>query len=433
MSAVETLNGLERQVKLALSLESIEKEVQAQLKRIQRTAKVQGFRPGRAPLNIIEQIHGGNARYDVINNLAGQALNEVAREQKLNIAGVPSIELAEPTEGQVNLIAKFEVFPEVTLPDLKALSLKRYACNVTDADIDNTIDIIRAQRAKYEVEADRASEAGDRVTVDFVGKIDGVEFEGGKAENFPFVLAAGQMLPEFDAAATGLKAGESKTFELHFPEDYHGKDVAGKTAEFTITMKEVAKRILPELDAEFVKSLGQKDGDIENFKKEVRANLEREAKSRVEQRTKMEVLNQLAEAVEFDLPKALVAQEVQERMKIAREDLKARGLPNADTFELPVELFENDAKRRVKLGLLLRELVDSAKLQVKPEQVRAHIEEMSLNFENPQEVVTYYLSDANRRQEVENFILEKNVVDHILSQAQVADENLDLKEVMGNA
>ncbi|AIL32517.1 trigger factor [Basilea psittacipulmonis] len=432
MSMVETLNGLERQVKFSLTVGDVEKEVQKELKRVQRTAKIQGFRPGHAPLSILEKSHGPSIRYDVINHMAGQKMNEIAVAEKLNIAGVPSLEMDEAEEGKINLIAKFEVFPEVALPDFSAIELKRFVCDVTDEDVTRTIDVIRLQRAKYEKEDGRAAAKNDRVTLDFVGKIDGVEFPGGKADNFPFLLGNGQMLPEFEAAAEGLKAGESKTFDLHFPEDYHGKDVAGKTAQFTITIKEVAKQVLPELNSEFVKTLGQKDGNVDNFKVEVRKNLEREVKARVQNRTKSEVLNKTAETVEFELPKALVAQETQARLQAAKADLKARGVPDVDKVNLPAELFEEDAKRRVKLGLLLRELVEKEKLNPKPEQVRAYIEDLSQSFEKPQEVVTYYLTDANRRAEVENLVLEQNVVDFILSKAKVSEEKVAFNEVMGN-
>src|SRR5690606_5902118 len=428
---VETLEGLERKVNLVISIDDVEKEVKTQLARVARTAKVQGFRPGKAPVSVIERSHGPGVRYDVINQKVGQLFDEAVREAKLRVAGAPSIEPTEENaaDGQLSFAAKFEVYPEVSVPDLAALEVTRFNAEVGEQEVNNTIDILRKQRATFSADAARAAEKDDRVTVDFVGKIDGVEFEGGKADDFPFQLGQGRMLPEFEEAASGLKAGESKTFSLTFPEDYPGKDVAGKTAEFTITVKEVAVPVLPEVDSEFAKSLGQAEGDTENLLSEVRSNIEREVKNRTQARTKNSVMDALAKAASFDVPKSLVDNDVQSRIAAAREDLKQRGMPNADTMDIPADAFKSDSERRVRLGLLVAELVDSAKLQVTPEQVRARIEEFAQNYEKPEQVITYYLTDRQRRSEIEAVVLEDNVVDHILSKAKVTDEKVAFEEL----
>ncbi len=428
---VQTLEGLERQVDLVVSLEDIEKEVKTQLQRVARTAKIQGFRPGKAPLSVVERSHGPSVRYDVLNQKVAQAFDETVKAADLRVAGAPAIEPKEgAAEGTVAFTAKFEVFPEITLPDFAALEVTRVTTEVGQAEVDGTLDILRKQRATYD-KVERAAQDDDRVTVDFVGKIDGVEFAGGKADNFPFVLGQGRMLAEFEAAAKGLKAGEEKTFPLTFPEDYQGKEVAGKTAEFTITMKEVAAPVLPEVDAEFAKSLGQADGDVAKLKEEILKNIEREAKARALARTKSNVFDALAKASTFDVPKALVNDDVNTRVAQAREELKMRGMPNADQFPIPAETFAPESERRVRLGLLVGDIVEQQKLRPTMEQVRARIEEIAQNYEKPEEVVAYYLSNAQSRADMENVVLEDNVIEFVLSKAKVTESKVDFKEIMG--
>lgn len=430
---VEILSGLERRVDLIVPVADIEKEVQSQIKRIARTAKIQGFRPGKAPLSLIERSHGPGVRYDAINAQVGRKLDEVITQSDLRVAGTPSLEPKTEgvEEGMLAFSATFEVYPEVQVPDLSALKITRSNTTVGDAEVQRTIDILRKQRATYEAREDRAAQDDDRVTLNFVGTIDGVAFDGGSAEQFPFVLGQGRMLPEFETAVRGMKAGEEKTFPLTFPEQYGSKEVAGKTAEFKITVTEVAEPILPALDGEFATALGQQEGDVEKLLADVRTNIEREVKARAQGRTKASVMDALVEACAFDVPKALVDNDAQSRVAAAREDLKQRGVPNADSVPIPVEAFTAESQRRVRLGLLVSELVRSADLQAKPEQVRARIEEFAQNYEQPAQVVAYYLSDRQRRAEIEAIVLEDNVVEHVLAHAQVADEDVAFDELMG--
>lgn len=432
---VETLSGLERRVDLAVSVADVEKEVKAQLQRVARTAKVPGFRPGKAPLGMLERSHGPGIRYDVINSQVGRAFEQAVEGAQLRVAGAPTLE--PKTEGVADdtlaFTATFEVYPEVSVPDLSTLSVTRTVTEVSDAEVEKTIDVLRKQRATFEAREDRAAQDGDRVTLDFAGTIDGTPFEGGKAENFPFVLGQGRMLPEFEEAARGLKAGETKVFPLKFPDDYQGKEVAGKTAEFTITVKEVAEGVLPTVDAEFAKSLGQAEGDVEKLRADIRANIEREVKTRSQARTKGSVMDALVAASQFDVPKALVDSDVESRIAAAREELKQRGVPNAESVPIPAEAFSEESSRRVRLGLLVSELVKQAQLQAKPEQVRARIEEFAQNYEQPAQVVSYYLSDRQRRAEIEAIVLEDNVVAHVLGQAKVTDETVPFDQLMGMA
>jgi len=430
---VETLAGLERRIEISVLLADVEKAVQSELKRVSRTAKAPGFRPGKVPMAMLERSHAAGIRYDAINNKVGQAFEQAVEASGLRIAGSPKLEpKTEGTpEGIMAFYAVFEVYPEVTLPDLTTLKIKRAVTTVGDAEVQSTVDILRKQRAEYAARDGRAATDEDRITLDFVGTIDGVPFDGGKAEDFPFVLGQGRMLPEFEVAVRGLKAGESKAFPLSFPADYGGKDVAGKTAEFTITVKEVAEPVLPVIDAEFAKSLGQTEGDVEKLLADIRGNIEREVKARTLARTKNSVMDALIGAAKFEVPKSLVESECESRVQAARAELIQRGVPNADKMPIPSDAFTAEAERRVRLGLLVSELVQKAQLQAKPEQVRARIEEFAANYEKPAEVVSYYLSDRARRSEVEGIVLEDNVVQHALAQAQVEDEQVPFDQVMG--
>lgn len=430
---VEKLSGLERRVDLTVSVADIEKEVQAQLKRVARTAKIQGFRPGKAPLSIIERSHGPSVRYDVINTEIGKTLDKVISDAQLRVAGTPNLEPRTEGVGDDVLAfsATFEVYPDVELPDLSTLEVTRSEVEVGDAEVQKTIDILRKQRTIFTPVDGRTAQDGDRVTLDFIGTIDGVAFEGGTGTQFPFVLGEGRMLPEFEQAVSGMKAGEEKTFPLTFPEDYGSDTVAGKTAEFQITVTEVAEPELPEVDADFAKSLGQAEGDVEALLADVRANIQREAAARARNLTKTSVMDALAGACQFDLPKALVENEIASRTAAAREELKNRGLPNADTIPIPEDTFQAEAERRVRLGLLVTEMIKAADLQAKPEQVRARIEEFAQSYEQPAQVVAYYLSDRQRRAEIESLVLEDNVVDHVLASAKVVTEKVEFDTLMG--
>lgn len=432
---VETLSGLERRVELSVSMADVEQAVQAELKRVARTAKVAGFRPGKVPMSMLERSHAPGIRYDAINSKVGQAFEQAIQASGLRVAGAPKLE--PKTEGvpesTLAFSATFEVYPTVLVPDLSTLKIKRAVTEVGEAEVQRTIDVLRKQRAQHEAREGRAATDDDRVTLDFLGTIDDVPFEGGKADDFPFVLGQGRMLPEFETAIRGMKAGETKKFPVEFPADYGGKDVAGKTAEFNVTIKEVAEPVLPAMDAEFAKSLGQSEGDVEKLVADIRGNIEREVKARSMARTKTSVMNALVEAATFDVPKALVESESEERVAAARAELKQRGVPNADSMPIPADAFTAEAERRVRLGLLVSELVSKESLQAKPEQVRARIEEFAANYEKPAEVVSYYLSDRARRAEVEGIVLEDNVVQHALAKAQVEDEAVPFDQIMGTA
>jgi len=443
-TAVETLEKLERRLTISFPIADLKSEVEKRLKVRARTARAPGFRPGKVPMKMVAAQYGYQVETEVLNDKVGQLFAQAAAENNLRVAGFPRIE-AKGSEGVadgfVAFDATFEVYPEVVIGDLSGAEVDQVACNVTDAEIDKTIDILRKQRVHFHVKgeqgdhgdggADASAQNGDRVTVDFVGKIDGVEFAGGKAEDFVYVLGEGRMLPEFEAATIGLKTGESKSFPLSFPEDYHGKDVAGKTAEFTITVKKVEWAHLPAVDADFAKMLGVENGDIEKMRADIKENLEREVRGRVKAKTKDSVMNALVGAVTFDLPTALVEQDTERLAEMTRQDMAQRGMKVNDV-PFPKELFVPQAERRVRLGLILAELVKSNNLQATAEQIKAQVEDFAQSYEDPQQVVKYYYSDRNRLAEVEALVLEDNVVNYVLAKAKVAVKELAFDELMGN-
>ncbi len=432
---VETLEKLERRITLVIPANDINAEVESRLKKLSRTVKADGFRPGKVPMSVVAQRYGYSVQYEVMNDKVGQAFNSAANEAQLRVAGMPKItQKEEAPEGQLAFDATFEVYPEVKLGDLASTEVERITSEVTDAAIDRTVEILRKQRRTFaQRPAAEGAAEGDRVTIDFEGKIDGEPFAGGKAEGFQFLIGEGQMLEQFDKAVRGMKVGESKTFPLQFPEDYHGKDVAGKEADFLVTMKKIEAQNLPEIDEAFVKSLGIADGTVEAMRADVRKNLEREIKFRVLARNKAAAMDALVKVAELEVPKALVDNEVERMGEAAREDLKQRGVKDADKQPIPadmLQLFRPQAERRVRLGLVVAELVRANNLQAKPEQLQAHIEEMSQSYEKPAEVMRWYLSDRQRMAEVEAVVIENNVTQFVLGQAKVVDKALPFDELM---
>jgi len=382
-------------------------------------------------MKIVEQTYGAQVRNEVTGDAVQRAFTDAVREANLKVAGYPRIEPKQDAmpAGALEFSATFEVYPEFKVGELAGASIERPQVTVDDAAIDKTIDILRKQRTTF-AGAGRAAQDGDRLTVDFDGSIGGAPFQGGKAAGFAFVLGEGRMLPEFETAARGMSAGEAKSFELTFPADYHGKDVAGKTASFALALKQVDEPRLPALDADFARALGVADGDLGKMRVEVRQNVEREVKKRVEARLKQQALDALLGATPLELPKALVAQETQELVQRAAADLQARGV-KLEGLPLDPQAFEAAAKRRVALGLIIAELARAEKLQPKPAQVRALIEQEAASYESPAEVVKWFYMQPQRLSEMEGLALEGNVVKWVLAKAQVADKALPFDELMG--
>ena len=429
---VENLEKLERKMTLTLPVNAIQSEVDTRLKRLARTVKMDGFRPGKVPMTVVAQRYGYSVHYEVMNDKVGEAFSVAANEAKLRVAGQPRISEKEGApEGELAFDAVFEVYPDVKIADLTAAEVEKVTAEVSDAAIDKTLDILRKQRRTFAQRAlDAPVQDGDRVTIDFEGKTDGEPFTGGKADDFQFLVGEGQMLKEFEQAVGGMKSGESKTFPLNFPDDYHGKDVAGKQADFMVTVKKIEAAHLPEVNEALAKSLGIADSSVEGLRADIRKNLEREVKFRLLARNKNAVMDVLVANAELDLPKSSVQAELDRMIEAARADLKQRGIKDADKAPIPDDIFRPQAEKRVRLGLVVAELVRANSLQAKPEQLKAHIEELAASYEKPQEVVRWYLSDNRRMAEVEAVVVENNVTDFVLGKTKVSDKSISFDELM---
>jgi len=427
------LEKLERKITLSLPVTAIQSEVDSRLKRMARTVKMDGFRPGKVPMSVVAQRYGYSVQYEVMNDKVGQAFAAAANEANLRVAGQPRITEKEGSpEGELSFDAVFEVFPEVKIGDLTTAEIEKVVADVNESAIDKTVEILRKQRRTFQQRAqDQGAQDGDRVTVDFEGKIDGEPFEGGKAEAFQFLVGEGQMLKEFEEAVRGMKVGESKTFPLDFPADYHGKDVAGKQADFLVTVNKIEAANLPEVDDALAKTLGIEEGTVEALRADIKKNLEREVKFRTLSRNKQAVMDALVAKAELDLPQASVAAEMGRLVEGARADLKQRGIKDADKAPIPEELFRDQAERRVRLGLVVAELVKANNLQVTPQQLKDQVDELASSYERPADVVRWYFGDQNRLAEVEAMVIESNVTNFVLGQAKVVEKSVSFEELMG--
>ena len=430
---LETLENLERKVTLSLPWSSINAECDKRLKQTARKARIDGFRPGKAPLSMIQSMYGASIQNDVMNELAQKVFFDTAVAEGWKIAGMPRLEGVEGQDDKENFLFSgvFEVFPEVKVGDLSGQEVEKVTASVGDAEVEKTIDILRQQRTRFN-HTERASKDGDRVIIDFAGKIDGEAFAGGSAENYAFVLGQGQMLPEFEAGVNGLKEGESKDVEVNFPEDYHGKEVAGKTAVFTITVRNVAEPVLPEVDEVFAKALGIADGNIETMRAEVKKNVEREVKRRVDSQNKEAAMEALLAVSELQVPNALIDEEAARLAAEMKQNFINQGMADAKNLDLPLDMFKEQAERRVKLGLILAEVVQANGLEPSKEQIDAVIADFAESYEDPQEVINWYHADNSRLQGPTSLAVEANVTDFVLGKAKVTEKALSFDEVMGN-
>ena len=423
---IESIGALERRMDLSVARSEIESEVAQRLERLARQTSMPGFRRGKVPVKMIARTHGAQVHAEVLSDKVGRILSGALEQHKLRLAGQPQLEPKPDGDAAFqNFRATFEVYPEVPLVDASKLSVERAVCPVGPAEVDRTIEVMRRQRARF-VPVTRAAQDGDRVRIDFRGTIDGVAFEGGTGTGVAFELGRGRMLPAFEEALRGALPGATRRFPLTFPADYHGKEVAGKTAEFEVTLHAVEERVLPPLDADFARAVGVPDGSLEALRAEVLANVEREVGARLRVRTRDSVMDALAASTELPLPKALVAAEQEQLQHMAHAEITARGgkqLPDASVFAAAAE-------RRVKLSLLLGEIVRSQNLQARPEQVRQAVESVARGYEKPAEVVQWYLGNRERLAEVEGAVVEDNVVDWVLQRAQVSERTVAFDELM---
>jgi len=430
---LETLSALQRRANVSVPIATIEAEIHKRLARLARTAKIAGFRPGKVPLKLIEKQYGPQVRSEVMNDAINDTFGELVQKENLRVAGYPRIEPKQDNTDQTKLeyTATFEVYPDIVIGDLAATKIEKPVAEVKPADVERTIDILRKQKVTYRP-ATRPALKGDRVLVDFTGTIDGVEFAGGQAKDLAIMVGEGRMLPEFEAALAGVVAGDNKAFELTFPADYHGKEVAGKTAVFSMNVKSVSEPVLPEVDAEFAKSYGIADGNLEKLHEEIGANLRMELKRRVLARIREQVMGALRTATPLTVPEALVEMDVQRQMQAAAADLKSRGVePTSE--QLRPEMFRDAAHSRVALGLIIGELVRKEKLDPTPAQIRSLVEESAQSYEQPDEVVKWHFQDPSRLADFEAQALEQNVMNWVLDRAQVSELQTTFAELTGVA
>ena len=430
-ATLETTGSLERRLNITVPMADINSEVENRLKRLARNVKMAGFRPGKVPLKVVAQQYGDQVKREVLGDVLEKSFGEAVREQNLKVAGMPRFEPRSELDApdQFEASATFEIYPEVALGDLAQSAVKRPVVEVGEADVDKTIDIMRRQRATYEP-VTRAAAAGDQVVMDYRGTIDGQEFQGGAAQGAPVVVGEGRLLPDFEKNLIGAAPGESRTFELRFPDDYGAKEVAGKTAVFEVTLRQVGEQKLPPVDADFARALGVADGDVAKMRAEVRANLEREVKARVKAKVKDQAMQGLVDTAKLEVPKSLVQLEIERLAQGARQDLEARGV-KVGSAPLPPDLFEPQAARRVTLGLILAEVVKAHGLQARPEQVRAVVEEQAQTYERPDEVVKWFYQSPDRLRDIEAMVVEDNVVDWVLKSAKVEDVPTAFDDLMG--
>lgn len=432
-ATVETLSNLERRMTVSVPMKPIEEEVGRRLGRLARTVKMAGFRPGKVPMNLVQKNYGPQVFDEVISSTVERTFSEAVTENKLRVAGYPNIEQkpSADTAGSFEYVATFEVFPEVVVGDLASVAIERPAIEVSAADIDRTIEVLQKQRATYEP-VKRASKKGDKVSVAFRAEIDGQEVESTNGNNIDLILGEDGRIAEFDDNIVGAKAGASKKFEITYAEDNPSPQLAGKTVSYEVTVNGVAQIKLPELDAEFAKSLGIESGEVEKMRADIQDSLQQEVTKRVRAKLKEQVFKALIEAVNLELPRALVGMEINRLMQATAADLQRRGM---DLAQVKIEpgMFEEQAKRNVQLRLILAELVNKNELHATPEQIRGMVDEFAKSFEQPEEVVRWYYADPQRLDEPMGLATEENVVSWVMARAKVTDKAVTFEELMGNS
>jgi trigger factor len=429
---VETSNPLEHSLELSISQEKVQAEVDNRLKRLAPKVKIQGFRPGKVPLKIVAQQHGLQIHQEVLGEMLQKQFYEAVKKEGFQIAGSPSFEARNSAEhgADYEFSVIFEIYPDFELIDFSVMTVNMPALQIGEAEVQKTVDVLRKQRANYE-SVDRPAESGDKVSIDYQGKLDGNDFAGGQADNYSVVLGDGHLLPDFETSVLGMSAEQEKSFDMTFPADYPGKEVAGKAVTFTVKLNKVEAPVLPDVDSEFAKLLGVQDGDVSKMQDEIRANLQRETNQRIRAKLKDQIMQTLLDMITFQVPKTLIQQEVSQLMEDMRNAQASRGSRKKE-LDLPREMFLEKAERRVKLGLILAKLIKAHGLSVKPEQIRHFIEEYAQSYENPEQVVKWHYASPERLKGIEPLILEDNVVSWMLERANVVEQGVTFEELMGH-
>ena len=429
---VENLSALERRFDITIPLEKLQGEIENRLKRLVRTTKLHGFRPGKVPLKIITQMYGTQVQQDVLNDAVHKEFTDTIKELNLQVAGYPRIEAKSLNDNDTSYTfsATFEVYPEIVIGDLSTQSIERPNVQISDVDIDKTLEMIRKQRTVYEPVTTRSAKKGDRVMIDYHGVIDGNDFPGGKAKDIQLILGEGKFLKDFEASLMGMRVGNSKSFEVVFPEDYHGKEIAAKTAIFEVKLNELEAPVVPDVDADFAKSLGIPDGDTKKLREGIQRDLEHEVSKRIRSKIKEQIMQLLLDTTQIEAPSVLINQEIGRLMQNAKSNLEARGMKTKEISFTP-DHFKEKAEYRVKLGLILAELVKVHGLKATREQVRSIIEDAAQSYENPEQVIKWHYASSERLQEAESLALEENVVNWALNKINLIDKTVTFDELMG--
>ncbi|WP_421864113.1 trigger factor [Motiliproteus sp.] len=426
--SVEATSSLERQMTVTVPAERIEDDVNSRLKQTARTARIDGFRPGKVPMKVLKRRYGVGVRQEVLGEVIQQSFYEAVTQENLKPAGGPSIEPKQSEEGQdFQYVATFEVYPEIALADYSAAEIVKETSEVADADVEEMVETLRKQHSAFS-DVERASEDGDQLNIDFEGFKDGEAFEGGKAEGHDLVLGSSTMIPGFEDGLVGKSAGEEIELELTFPEQYHSEELAGQAVVFKVKVNKVSAPELPELDAEFFNKFGIEESDLDGFKGEIRKNMEREVKQALHAKLKNKVLNELVKLNDIEVPQSLIDGEVDRLRQQAVQQFG--GGANIDASALPAELFADQAKRRVSIGLLVGELIQANELKADADRVRSTIEEMAQTYQQPQEVIDYYYGNQEQLAQVEALVLEDQVVDLLASQAKVTEEAVSYQDAI---
>ena len=427
--SVENISALERRLKIAVPASQVEQTVNKKINQAARTIKIDGFRAGKVPLNVVKKRYGASIRAEALDDIIRDAYVGAIQQSALKIAGFPSIEPINFDEGKdIEFAAVVEVYPEVTLGDFATLSVERPSAEVTDADVDTMIANLRRQRAKWEESAEAAADQ-DRLTIDFAGSIDGEAFEGGTSQDFNIVLGSKRMITGFEEQLVGAKAGDELTINVTFPADYQAENLAGKEAQFKINVKKVVKATLPQLDTEFLTAFGITDGNVEQFRADVRKNMERELRNGIRAKVKAAVFEALVNAHNLEVPKALVSEEIGRQREQALKQFGGNAAQIKPEM-LPDDLFKDNAKRSVALGLLVSEIISANEIKVDADRVRALVDEVAQSYEQPEQVVQWYYSSKEQMAQVQSAVLEDQVVDLILAKAQITDKAVGYEELL---
>lgn len=430
-SNVENIGTLERRIDITISQSQIQDEINKRLKQLTKKVKLDGFRPGKVPLKLVTQRYGAQVQQEVLGDELNKEFTEAIKENNLPIVGHPHFEAKQDNDDSTQFVfsAQFEVYPEIVVGDLSQQTVEKPVAQVNEEDVDNTIEMIRKQKVQHQT-VDRTVQQGDRVKLDYHGKIDGEDFPGSQGEDAYLIVGDGQFVEDFESALIGMNAGEEKSFDVVFPEDYHGETVAGKTVIFEVKLKSVELPVIPEVNEEFAKLLGIPDGDLGKMRDGVQHDLEREVLMRINSRLKEQAMRCLMDTTPVEAPHALVDQEIGRLMENMNKEMTSRGL-SAEGMQLQPEMFKEKAEHRIKLGLILSELLKVHQLKATPEQVRKVVENTAQNYDNPEEVVKWHYASKERLQEAESVAMEENVVQWVLQQVSVVEKQVTFDELMG--